>query len=76
MSCAACAGRVERALRAVPGVAGASVNIATEMATVHAEAPVAFAGLQAAVQKAGYAARAPGRAGARRPSRQRRPGGR
>jgi Cu+-exporting ATPase len=59
MSCAACVGRVERALLAVPGVAGASVNMATEVASVHAEAPVAFDGLQAAVQKAGYAARAP-----------------
>ena len=59
MSCAACAGRVERALRNVPGVAEASVNIATEIATVRADAPLAFAGLQAAVQKAGYAARAP-----------------
>ena len=59
MSCAACAGRVERALRAVPGVAEASVNMATELASVRAEAPLAFAGLQAAVRKAGYAARAP-----------------
>ena len=59
MSCAACAGRVERALRAVPGVSEASVNMATEVASVHAESPVAFDGLKAAVQKAGYAARAP-----------------
>src|ERR1700761_4364021 len=59
MSCAACAGRVERALRAVPGVAEASVNMATEMASVRAEAPLAFDGLEAAVRKAGYAARAP-----------------
>ncbi len=59
MSCAACAGRVERALRAVPGVAEASVNMATELASVRAEAPLAFEGLQAAVRKAGYAARAP-----------------
>ena len=59
MSCAACAGRVERALRAVPGVAEASVNMATEVASVRAEAPLAFDGLEAAVRKAGYAARAP-----------------
>ncbi len=59
MSCAACAGRVERALRSVPGVADASVNMATEVASVHAESPVAFDGLEAAVRKAGYAARAP-----------------
>ncbi|TXD75232.1 heavy-metal-associated domain-containing protein, partial [Ralstonia pseudosolanacearum] len=34
MTCAACAGRVERALRAVPGVTQASVNLATERARV------------------------------------------
>ncbi len=59
MSCTACAGRVERALRAVPGVAEASVNMATEVASVRSEVPLPFDGLQAAVQKAGYAARAP-----------------
>jgi P-type Cu+ transporter len=59
MSCAACAGRLERALRAVPGVAEASVNMATEVASVHAEAPLSFEGLEAAVRKAGYVARAP-----------------
>jgi Cu+-exporting ATPase len=59
MTCAACAGRVERALRAVPGVAEASVNMATEVASVRAEAPLPFDGLEAAVRKAGYAARAP-----------------
>ena len=61
MTCAACAGRVERALRAVPGVAEASVNIATDTGTasVRAEGTLAFEGLQAAVRKAGYAARAP-----------------
>ena len=59
MSCAACAGRVERALRAVPGVAEASVNMATEVASVRAEAPLAFEALEAAVRRAGYAARAP-----------------
>jgi Cu+-exporting ATPase len=59
MSCAACAGRVERALRAVPGVSEASVNMATEVASVRAAAPVAFDGLEAAVRKAGYAARTP-----------------
>ncbi|MEQ8967088.1 MAG: heavy metal translocating P-type ATPase [Azospirillaceae bacterium] len=34
MTCATCAGRVERALTAVPGVVEASVNLATETATV------------------------------------------
>jgi P-type Cu+ transporter len=34
MTCASCVGRVERAIRAVPGVADASVNLATERAEV------------------------------------------
>jgi len=34
MHCAACVGRVERALTSVPGVDQASVNLATEQATV------------------------------------------
>ncbi|MGN6524802.1 MAG: heavy metal translocating P-type ATPase [Burkholderiaceae bacterium] len=59
MSCAACAGRVERALRAVPGVAEANVNLATEMASVRAERPLAFDGLEHAIRRAGYVARAP-----------------
>ena len=33
MTCASCAGRVEKALKAVPGVESASVNLATEKAT-------------------------------------------
>ena len=59
MSCSACGVRVERALRAVPGVAEASVNMATEQASVRAAQPLAFEGLQAAVHKAGYLARPP-----------------
>jgi copper chaperone CopZ len=34
MSCASCVGRVERALKAVPGVLDASVNLAAERADV------------------------------------------
>lgn len=34
MTCASCVGRVERALKAVSGVASASVNLATERATI------------------------------------------
>ena len=60
MTCAACVMRVEKALKKVPGVADASVNIATERATVHAGADVVAQALQAAalaaVEKAGYAA--------------------
>jgi P-type Cu+ transporter len=55
MSCAACVGRVERALRQVPGVAGASVNLATERArVVFPEGRVAPADLRQAVRAAGY----------------------
>jgi len=56
MSCASCVGRVERALKAVPGVAQAAVNLATERATVRGVAGVDA--LIAAIDKAGYAARA------------------
>ena len=59
MTCASCAGRVERALRAVPGVVDASVNLVTERATVYAHGgALASAVLIAAVEKAGYAAAA------------------
>ncbi len=55
MSCASCVGRVERGLRAVPGVTEAFVNLATERATVKGSADVAT--LMRAVAEAGYAAR-------------------
>ena len=58
MTCAACSGRVGRALAAVPGVSEASVNLATERATVQFDAartsPLALA---AAVEDAGYGVR-------------------
>ncbi|MEJ7805561.1 MAG: heavy metal translocating P-type ATPase, partial [Telluria sp.] len=57
MTCASCAGRVERALRGVPGVVDASVNLVTERATVYGHGSAVAAGvLVAAVEKAGYAA--------------------
>jgi Cu+-exporting ATPase len=56
MTCASCVNRVEKALRKVPGVVEASVNLATETATVQ-WAGGDTAALAAAVQKAGYAAR-------------------
>ncbi|HEY2929601.1 heavy metal translocating P-type ATPase, partial [Piscinibacter sp.] len=55
MSCASCVARVERSLVGVPGVAEASVNLATEAARVRASAAVPLAALRAAVEKAGYA---------------------
>jgi Cu+-exporting ATPase len=54
MSCASCVGRVEKALASVPGVTAASVNLATETASIHTEAKVPTATLVAAVQRAGY----------------------
>ena len=55
MHCGSCVGRVEAALKAVPGVATASVNLATERATVsgHADSDA----LIAAIVGAGYSAR-------------------
>lgn len=52
MSCASCAGRVEKALGAVAGVTAASVNLATETATVTGQVPTQA--LEAAVMQAGY----------------------
>ncbi|KVQ94063.1 copper-transporting ATPase [Burkholderia ubonensis] len=56
MTCASCAGRVEKALSHVQGVARASVNLATERAAVHGAAPLDPAALIAAVTAAGYRA--------------------
>jgi P-type Cu+ transporter len=58
MTCASCVGRVEKALRAVPGVVEASVNLATERATVRAATGgVDVSALEKAVEKAGYEVR-------------------
>ncbi|RZT38349.1 heavy metal translocating P-type ATPase [Cupriavidus agavae] len=57
MTCASCVGRVERALRAVPGVADAQVNLATERATVTVlRGAVDAAALAEVVTRAGYGA--------------------
>jgi P-type Cu+ transporter len=57
MTCASCARRVERALARVPGVAEASVNLATERASVvAAEGAPTLEALIAAVTAAGYGA--------------------
>ncbi|KPA87345.1 copper/silver-translocating P-type ATPase [Pseudomonas asplenii] len=53
MTCASCAGRVERALRKVAGASAVSVNLATEQARVQAPADSLPALLQA-VEQAGY----------------------
>jgi Cu+-exporting ATPase len=57
MTCASCSSRVEKALNAVAGVSAASVNLATERASVTANAAVDAGQLVAAVEKAGYEAR-------------------
>lgn len=53
MTCASCAGRVERALQKVPGVQRASVNLATEQARIEA-ADTDLPALIDAVESAGY----------------------
>jgi Cu+-exporting ATPase len=56
MHCAACVGKVERALSGVPGVRTALVNLATERATVElAPDGPALPELRRAVEAAGYA---------------------
>lgn len=57
MTCAACVGRVEKVLGAVPGVREAAVNLATESARVtYLEGVAAPADLIAAVARTGYEA--------------------
>ncbi len=58
MSCASCVSRVENAIRAVPGVAGASVNLATEKAQVAftGGASPNVGGVLRAIRAAGYEA--------------------
>jgi Cu+-exporting ATPase len=56
MSCAACVGRVENALKAVPGVVTAHVNFATHEASVRFNG-VSVGALAQAVVDAGYAAK-------------------
>ena len=55
MTCASCVLRVEKALKKLPGVAAANVNLATEQASVRFDtAQVGPHQIQAAVEQAGY----------------------
>jgi Cu+-exporting ATPase len=56
MTCASCAARIEKRLNKLDGVE-ATVNLATERATVQSAAPVAVETLISAVESAGYSAR-------------------
>jgi Cu+-exporting ATPase len=57
MSCAACAGNIQRAIEAVPGVADCQVNFGAEQASVHYDPhQTDGAAIQAAISDAGYGA--------------------
>ncbi|EDF6151583.1 gold/copper-translocating P-type ATPase GolT [Salmonella enterica subsp. enterica serovar Give] len=55
MTCASCVARVEKGIKAVPGVTDATVNLATERATVRGTASAEE--VIAAIEKTGYEAR-------------------
>jgi Cu+-exporting ATPase len=54
MSCASCAGRIEKAIRSIPGIDQASVNLASERASVQAQSSVEPAAVVEAIRGAGY----------------------
>jgi len=56
MTCASCAARIEKKLNKLDGVE-ATVNFATEQATVHSDRAVPIARLVGAIESAGYGAR-------------------
>ncbi|MDZ4143011.1 MAG: heavy metal translocating P-type ATPase [Burkholderiales bacterium] len=65
MTCASCVSRVERALKKVPGVQEATINLATESARiVFAPSDQMEARLRRAVRDAGYEPRSPAQADA------------
>ena len=57
MTCASCVARVEKALKKVPGVEQANVNLATERAWIQPNAAISSQDLIQAIQKAGYDAK-------------------
>lgn len=54
MTCASCVAHVEKALKKLPGVIDASVNLATERAEVTASSGVSQADVDRAIEAAGY----------------------
>jgi Cu+-exporting ATPase len=56
MSCASCVATIEKALRGVPGIVHASVNLGAEKATVEALPAVRLEDVKRAVEAAGYTA--------------------
>jgi Cu+-exporting ATPase len=55
MTCASCVAHVEKALKSVPGVSSATVNLATQRATVrHADGVASLDDLEAAIRRGGY----------------------
>jgi len=54
MSCASCVNRLEKVLRAVPGVQSASVNLATESARLALDETAGVSAAAEAVRKAGF----------------------
>jgi len=67
MTCASCVARVEKAIKAVPRVRDASVNLATERAAVQGDG-LDVAAIVAAVEQAGYTARPTGSGKAEAPA--------
>ena len=61
MTCAACATRIEKVLKRLPGVAEANVNLATEVARIDGDDRVTRDAVAEAIHKAGYGVRAEGR---------------
>lgn len=54
MSCAACANRIEKLLKKLPGIVEAGVNFATESASVEYQAPLTIDDMVAKIRAAGF----------------------
>ncbi|MFO7543449.1 MAG: heavy metal translocating P-type ATPase [Thiobacillus sp.] len=63
MTCASCSARAEKALNKVAGVLDATINLATEQATVTVARGTSVAALIAAVERTGFGAQLPQSAG-------------